>query len=335
MDAPATLVWMAPEPPDAEQSRALWSWARAHGVRLAPPRPGAAPALAVDARIADGVETMLERARDAIAAREGDGADGALSSAESMLRAHPELPQAAWLMAEVERARATRWRRVAPADAEAAEGAWLRAEALDGGRVAAVGEEGSTKHPAPVTIALELSPGDAQAWLDGKPVQGVTVATRTGAHALVVTSAGAPVWAEWIETRKDSSTFHVSAPSAPACSSDDVARAHLTREAFDAPHVRCAGWVAAAAGVGPGSVRVATCEADRCGPVSEWRAPAPWTWSPPAERSHGGPDWPAWATWTLVGTGSAIAAGVLIVASGALQSAPTETRFVSGGIKSK
>ena len=40
-----------------------------------------------------------------------------------------------------------------------------------------------------------------------------------------------------------------------------------------------------------------------------------------------------WATWGLVGTGVAIAAGVVILASGALRPVPAETHFVSGGIK--
>jgi hypothetical protein len=65
----------------------------------------------------------------------------------------------------------------------------------------------------------------------------------------------------------------------------------------------------------------------------EWNAAAPanWTWTPPPQHPGGG--WPTWATWGLVGAGAVIATGVVLVASGALQAAPTETRFVSGGIK--
>jgi hypothetical protein len=334
MDASATLVWMAPEAPDAAESRALASWSHAHGVRLAPPRHAVTPALPVDMRLADAVEPLLERARDAIAARDGDGADRALSSAESTLRAHPELPQASWLMAEVERARAVRWRRVPPTDSEVAEGAWLRAEALDGGRVPGVGEEGSARHPPPATIALDLSPEGAQPWLDGEPVRASAIATSAGPHALVVTWEGAPVWAAWIETLPGSSTLHVSAPGAPACSDGDVARAHMTPDTIDANHVRCDAWVAAMGGAQAGSVRVAACETNRCGSVFEWRAPLPWTESPTSE--HGSDRrWPAWATWTLLGTAAAIAAGVAVFAVVALQPGPAETRFVSGGIKAQ
>jgi hypothetical protein len=334
MDASATLVWMAPEAPDAAESRALSSWSHAHGVRLVPPPHAASPAIAVDTRLADGVEPLLEQARDAIAARDGDSADQALSSAESTLRAHPELPQASWLMAEVQRARAARWRRVPPIDTQVAEGAWLRAEALDGGRVPGVAEEGSARHPSPATVALDLTPDDAQAWLDGEPVRAGAIATHAGPHSLIVTSEGAPVWAAWIETLPGSSTLHVSAPSAPACSDDDVARARMTPDAIDASHVRCGAWVAAVGGAQKGGVRVAVCEANRCGSVLEWREPTPWTSSPMSEPGRD-PRWPAWATWSLLGTAAVIGAGAVIFATGVLQPAPTETRFVSGGIKTQ
>ena len=339
----ATLVWIAPEPPDPEQARALSSWSQTHGVKLEAPVRAPAPALAVDARVADAVEVLLDSARDAIAARERDGADRALSSAESMLRAHPELPQAAWLMAEVERARATQWRHVPPADAEAAEGAWLRAEAIDGGRVAGVGEVASARRPQPATVAITLSPEDSQLWLDGEPVPGRVISTGAGVHALVATWDGAPIWAAWVETPPGTSSVRVDAPAAPRCSVDDVGRARVTSETvgassgdrIDARHVGCGAWVAAIADTEPGSVRVATCETDRCGPALAWRAPRlsmPWTWSPPVERGNDGKRLP-WAAWSLVGVGVAIATGVVIVASGVLQPAPTETRFVSGGIK--
>jgi hypothetical protein len=332
MNVPVPLVWLAPEPPRADQSRALSSWAHAHGVTLEPPRREAVPALAIDARIAESVETWLERARDAVAAGDGDEADRVLSRAESGLWAHPELPQAAWLMAEVERARAARWRRVAPTDREAAADAWLRAEALDGGRVAGVGEEGLAKHPAPATVVVDLSPADAELWLDATAVRGAAIATHGGLHALVVTSSGVPVWAAWREISPGNSTVRVTAPGAPPCSAADLFRVRLTHDAIEAGRVQCNMWVAAVAGAQPGSVRATACEADHCGPLRVWFAPMPWTWSPPAERGRES-SWPTWATIGLAGAGAAIAAGVAVLAITALQPAPTETRFVNGGIK--
>ncbi len=335
-DAPATLVWIAPDPPDAAEARALASWARAHGVELTPPNDQRPAALAVDFAVADEVEDFLDRARDAIAARDRAAIDRATQGAEDLLRAHPELPQAAWLMAEVLRARSTRWRRVDPIDAEAAEREWARAEALDGGRMPGLGEVSAESHPADAQVALAL-PGDDEARLDGQSVPTTGIAsTHVGPHALVVTADGVPVWAGWIEARPGTSTLAVDAPAATPCSSADAARASLTGETLRAERVRCARWVAAARGPAPGALRIAMCEGARCGDLVVWRDVPPWAASPPvAPSSPAGHDrhWPSWATWVVAGAGVAVAAGVAVVASGALQAPPTETRFVSGGLK--
>lgn len=330
MDAPATLVWIAPEPADSAQSSTIESWARARGVVLAAPGEGKTPTLAVDPKVAGDVESLLDRARDAIGAREGDAADRAIDTADAMLRAHPELPQGAWLMAEVERARSTRLRRVPPVDDAAADRAWARAEGIDGGRVAGLGEQASSTHPAAATIAVDVSPPDARVWLDGAPVRGGAVDTHAGPHQLVATWNGAPVWAQWVDTPAGSSTVGIVAPVAPACSIDDVSRAAIRDGAVDAAGVRCPAWVAAAPGAD--GVLFATCEREHCGPLLAWHPGASIPWQPPPD--HRGNGWPGWATWGLVGLGGAVVAtAVAIVASGALKPAPTATQFVSGGVK--
>jgi hypothetical protein len=345
-DAPATLVWIAPDPPDSAESRAIASWARAHQVELRPPRDEPLPTLVVDAvegpAVAEQVEELLDRARDATAAREGPAIDRATQAAEDLLRAHPELPQAAWLMAEVERARSTRWRRVDPPDLEAAEREWIRAEALDGGRMAGLGETSAAAHPADAELTLALPDLDG-AQLDGEevPRTGV-VMTHAGPHALVVTAGGAPVWAGWLEVQAGRSTLSIDAPGAAPCSSPDVARATMEGDALRAERVRCARWVAIARDPAPGALRITPCEESRCGPVVVWRDVAPWT-GPARDSGRQGerPDasrgrhWPVWATWVLAGAGVAVAAGLAVAASGALQAAPTETRFVSGGLKNQ
>lgn len=332
-DAPATLVWLAPEPPDSAQSRALEGWARMHGVKLSIPADEKPPALVVDASQAEEVERLLNRARDSIAARDAEATDRALSLAESTLRAHPELPQSAWLMAEVERARSARFRRIAPLDSDAADRAWVRAEALDGGRAAGVGEQPASAHPADATIALSLDPPGATPWLDGRRSGGGAIGTHAGPHALIVTWDDTPVWAGWIETPAGSSELHVAVPSPPACSTGDVGRARAVGGAVEAGPVRCPSWVAALAGPRAGSVVVAMCEPGRCGPLLDWNAPASWTWTPPPETPKAG--WPTWATWGLVGAGAVIATGVVLVAAGAFKAGPNETRFVDNGIKTQ
>jgi hypothetical protein len=365
-DVPATLVWISPAPPDAAENKALSSWALAHGVTLVAPRDQRPAAIAVDLGVAEPVEELLDRARDAIAARDGEGVDRATSTADAWLRAHPELPAAAWLMAEVERARATRWRRIAPEDVEAAARSWARAEALDGGRIPGIGEIAGAEHAATATVSLEL-PGDDDARLDGRPLprdgaksdeaiaaRGTTrvVATRAGPHALVVTAGGAAVWAGWIEIGPRTSSVAIDAPTAVPCSTAEFARVSNASNAsnasatvgasaaVDARRVTCGAWLAVSAGKEPGTIRVARCGAGRCDPSAGWPETPAWAREPPPlvtpERgATAAQHWPVWATWALAGAGVALAAGVVVVASGGLQGPPTTTQFVTGGLKSQ
>jgi hypothetical protein len=349
-----TVLWLASAGDSPAETHALRSWSLAHGVELAPPRDEGPRGLAVDYHLAADVEALLDRAHDAIAARDADGTDSALSAAESALRAHPELPQAAWLMAEVERTRSTRWRRIAPVDAEAAERAWLRAEALDGGRTAGLAEEAAEGHAAAATVTVESVPDGAVAWLDGVSLTDVSgIPTLAGPHVLAVTlasprfrpgsgeagdlpSGGAPgevLLARWIDVPAGPSRVAVPVSGTMPCSSSDLARASLGGEGISAAGVRCEQWIAVTSSATPGAIRVARCGRGGCGPLLEWSPLPAWSWSPPPARPADG--WPSWATWGIVGAGAAIVAGAIVVASGALQPASTETRFVIGAFKSQ
>jgi hypothetical protein len=333
-----TVLWLASaQAPDLEagRTRALKSWSLAHGVEIAPPRDEAPRGLAVDYHLAADVEALLDRAHDAIAARDADATDSAVSAAESALRAHPELPQAAWLMAEVERTRSTRWRRIAPVDAEAAERAWLRAEALDGGRTTGLAEETAEGHAAAATMTIEAVPDGTIAWLDGVSVTDVSgIPTHAGPHVLAVALAplgsapGAVLWARWIDLPEGPSRVAVMVSGTTPCSSSDLARASLAGEAVSAEAVRCEQWIAVTAGSAPDAIRVARCGRGACGPLLEWTPSPAWSWSPPPARPAAG--WPSWATWAIVGAGAAVAAGAVVVT--ALQPGSTETHFVIGGI---
>jgi hypothetical protein len=187
------------------------------------------------------------------------------------------------------------------------------------------------------TLTLQPVPAGGATWLDGRAteLQGGILATHAGVHAIVITWDDAPIWAAWVEVPPGSSTMHVAMTGPAPCSSGDLSLGRVAGGRIDAERVRCGAWVAALPGPRPSSVVVATCEADRCGALLEWNAPASgnWTWTPPPQHPPG--SWPNWATWGLVGAGAVIATSVVLVASGALQSAPTETRFVSGGIKAQ
>jgi hypothetical protein len=329
MDTAATVVWLAPLPADGERTRALANWARTHGVSLVEPTVESPPRLpgdAADPKIAAEVDDFVDRARDAVSAGDADGADRALAAAEARLRAHPELPHAAWLMAEVERCRSMRWRRLPPVDSEAADRAWQRAEALDGGRLPGIGEQASAGAPPTATLDLgsSLAPRE-QAWLDGSPVRG-SVPTRAGLHALAVTWDGSPIWAAWVDVPAGASSVAMDVPPPPACSAADFGGVRVEGTSVAADRVRCRSWVAVTAAARSAAVRVSTCEGNRCGPLLDWQAPEPWTLVPPPEHRDRN-RWPAWATWGLVGAGAAVATGAVIILATALRPAPTETVF--------
>ncbi|MGH7296367.1 MAG: hypothetical protein ACRELB_15615, partial [Polyangiaceae bacterium] len=196
-----------------------------------------------------------------------------------------------------------------------------------------VGEALASTHAAGATIALSLEPPGAVPWLDGRRFGGSPIATRAGEHALVVTWDGAPVWAGWIETPAGSSALRIAVPASPPCSRGDLARAHALEGRIEAGEVRCGAWIAALHGERPDGVALASCRQDACGALVEWAAPAAWTWTPPVDHRPRG--WPTWATWGLVGASAAVVTGVVLVASGAFQAAPTQTHFVSGGLTSQ
>jgi hypothetical protein len=326
---PAPVVWLAPARGAADR-HALDEWALARGVRIVLPADGRAPAIDVDPSVAERVEDELERARDAVAAQETDGAERALARAEAILRAHPELPNAAWLMAEVHRLWSSRWHRLEPRDPARGDAAWRRAAALDGGRVAGVGETPASPeaavHPR---FVIEGAAEGATVLLDGAPL----VDRPAGEHVITVSAGGVVRYAAWLATA-DATELHVRVPGAPACSTGDLASAQ--RDADDgslvrAAAVRCPSWLAVAP-LGA-ALGVATCEGGTCGPLAEWRVGtlAP----PPADvRPEAAPHrWPGWATGAIFATGIVVVTGITLAATGAFDKSRTETRFVNGGLK--
>ncbi|AKV01055.1 hypothetical protein AKJ09_07718 [Labilithrix luteola] len=342
----ATVVWLAPGPPQADAARALAEWGRARGVRLTP--AGAedeAPtaSLHVDLSVGERVDKELDRAREAIAALDADTAERALARAEALLREHPELPHAPWVRAEVQRTWASRWLRVDPKDPAKAQAAWQDADALDGGRVAGIGELVGPKR-APTRVALRVggAPARAVVRVDGNEVaRSANLSLAPGDHQVIVANGNAPIFASWISVPAVSE-----APGAPpttidvrlgddrGCGRSAFARASLDHERVHAAGVRCEHWVAAAPGPRPDAIYVARCERETCGPLLEWRVESSARGTESQVSSSGGTThWPAWATWTLVGVGAAAATALTLVATGAFDSHPVEPRFVTGGVK--
>jgi len=317
------LVWVTAPVSRAARETAL-RWAAAHGVMATPGEDGPAPALPWDA--VDAAERDVAAAREAILGQDAGRAEQALARAEATLRAAPELPVAAWIMAEVHRAWAARFASVEPRDSERAARAWERAEALDGGRAPGVGEPGppvfagsGAREGYVVRARLLLDGPNAGATIavDGAPRDGSMVDVARGEHHVRVVRGEAVAFAGWLTFDRDGDVLRVAlAPPSP-CSRPDL-------EPPVAP--RCASWVRARAL--PDGVELARCAATICGaPV---RVPFTLAVSEPASERR----WPAWATWTLVGAGALGGAVAVLAAAGAFAGPPpAETRFIGGGVR--
>ncbi len=322
----APVVWLAPSRGAADR-HALDEWALARGVRIVTPAEGRAPELAVDLAIGDRVEDELERARDALSAHDAESTEQALARAGALLRTHPELPSAAWLMAEVHRLWSSRWHRLEPKDPARGDAAWRRGAALDGGRVAGVGEiAASDEPPAKARIVVVGAGDDATVLLDGAPLS----ERPAGEHVLTVTVGGTLRYAAWLSVA-DGAELRVRVTAAPACSTGDLESARLEGTLVRATGVACPSWLAVAP-LG-GALGIAMCEAGTCGPLAEWRIGAPAVPPATATEEPTSHRWPGWATGALFVTGILVTTGVSLAAAGAFDKSRTETRFVNGGLK--
>jgi hypothetical protein len=307
--------------------------------------------LRVDLTIADRVEKELGRAREAVAAADADAAERALARAETLLRDHPELPQAAWLRAEVHRSWAARWTRIEPRDEQRALTAWQDAEALDGGRAAGIGEPTFTPRPH-TTATLSLQGGGGRrlvARLNGVPLvpkelsKGVTtfaLDVPATEHQVVVTLDGEMVFASWIAIpdAPDPSpapviALHVGDDG--ACTLGSFANVAREGGGIRAAGVSCQRWLVASPAERPGAVLVARCESEGCGPFLEWRSDQGLGGGPTQPVPPHAGKWPAWATWTAVGVGAVAVTTIVLVATGVFEARASETRFVAGGVRTE
>ena len=319
------------EPPSEASRRAIEAWAEARGLVVTIPRPDAPAVIDVDLTRGDEIEKELANAHDALTRLDADAAERALARARSIARAHPELPHAAWLLAEVERGWAARWLRIEPIDKERAARAWQIAAALDGGRAPGIGEAAAAR-PADVGAAFEFrAEPDLRVTVDGVAIAPGPGKFAPGEHAVVAEQDGRVVWADWVSI---SSGADVAVPSfGPSpCTSAELARASGDRDRIDARRVTCERWVAAAA-VGASSVRVAVCERDGCGPFVTWQVRGGPLGPVLPPRKHVDKT-PLWIGVTAVSVVAVIAAtSIALVATGAFEPAPHETKFVGGGVK--
>ena len=317
MSQTAVLVWLSATSALPTFRADLDGYAESRLLRLEAPRENAASfrnaAYAPD--VVAEVEALLEEARSATASLEQSRALGALEHAETRIREHPELPQAAWLMAEELELRAD-IEAAAPEGASSAQALRERAAALEGTRVAPFSDHAASTELAP-PLALNLTreglePNDLLEW-DGVPHAGAFSAAPGEHHARVL-RGDRLLWAGWVAVTDQEARVHLPVPENPSCSPDDLGAAHISGgRAFASARTRCESYVLAAAHAG-GGIEAALCERNVCGKVVIFqRSPHVAAAASSSERT-----WPRWATYSLVAAGGVLATGVVLWRAGVL-----------------
>jgi hypothetical protein len=274
MSQTAVLVWLSAASALPTFRADLDAFAHSRLLRLEAPRENAAPfRIATSAYAPDAVaqiESSLEQARNAAASLEQSRALAALERAELVLREHPELPQSAWLMAEILEQLAE-LESTAPDGAQAADALRVRACALQGPRAAPFSDRETERELETLgtqQVSVEgLEPRDALEW-DGVRSEG-TLVSPPGEHHARVSRGKRLLWAGWTQLEAGETRVRLPVPETVACSADDVGAGYFAAgQAVPAAHARCQSYVLARAS--ESGIEAALCERERCGKVVSW-----------------------------------------------------------------
>ena len=326
MSQTAVLVWLSAASVLPTFRADVDAFAHSQLLRLEAPRENAAPfrvhasAYAPDA-VAQ-IEISLEEARKAAASLEQSRAHDELERAEQVLREHPELPQSAWLMAEILQ-QAALLENAAPDGFEIANALRKRAAALEGARAVPFSDpapEREAEMPPAQTVSIEgLEPGDALEW-DGTLSQS-TIMTSAGEHHARVARGGRLLWAGWLQLSAPESRLRLPVPETVACSLDDIGRSHFAQgRAIPAPHARCDSYVLSRAR--EGGIEAALCEREHCGPVVIWQH------AHGSARGESSSQKVIWPYVVAASAGALLITGIALWRTGALERAEPTTREI-------
>jgi hypothetical protein len=273
------------------------------------------------------IERLLERARTETTALAEDQAAQALDQAERLLRAHPELPQAAWLMAERHQLAALLAERTQTGSAGQLR---KRAAVLEPERAPAFGQDPGSVARSPsgeFQLALRgLGAHDAVEWNGAELAFPARV--EAGEHHLRVIRNGALAWAGWVSVSSAVPVLQIDVPSPVACS---LAELGATQQGGDRPlppaGVDCPAW--AALRFERGRFELSLCRRSECGP---WRAESDPVAPPRGPRVVGATGFPLWASIALAGAGAALLTSVTLWQTGAFdRDERKSTRWVYEG----
>jgi hypothetical protein len=331
--ATLTLVWLGAQKPEGRAQAALTAWAESKGAVLEEPRSTPPEDVEKAAALAAECDRAIDQARDQLNSADADAARQTLRQLEQTLRDHPELLQAAWLMAERYRLEAL----IAMRDPSKPGGSpheaamWdRRADTLEGARAAPFGSSPTTTSAPTDTVTVTLAIHGTrkyEAFWDGVSA-GERIASPAGEHHLLIRRDGRTAWSGWISVLA-SGPVDVWVPAAPPCSAEDLAEVSpdAGSEGVGSSSVRCEAWAVAEPGPTRGTLRMAICHGDKCEP-STTLAYETFAGGGAATETGKKSALPVWATWTIAGASVAAVATIVLWGTGAFDRANPGTRVV-------
>ncbi len=335
MSAALVVLWLGSAGTRESHEPDLESWASSRMVEIEEPTAagGLEPATHDDA-LALRVEALLSEARTATYSADPAASTAPLDDAEALLRAHPALPEAGFLMAETWRARAEA---VRPTDTATAVALEQRAATIDGLRAPSFAEtpavtkmsrpakarQGAGSGPgvtsstasSATTVALQgARPGD-EVEIDGTRV-GYPPTVARGTHHVRVLREGQVAWSGWVDAAESPTTLPIP-PPAP-CDETDLGTAVMTA---DRPQFRgevlCPHFVVARPATD--GIEVAICWKASCGAFLPWhrdwgeafQLPVHPPWPEPSRR--------AWIPWTAAAVTAIVGGGIILIETGAFE----------------
>jgi hypothetical protein len=326
MTQTATLLVLFSGLLNAHEQKSLAHFAKQRGLELIAPAPTpAAPYPRYRPDFVDDLEGRLDEARTLASSLDEERALVVLDGVERDLLRSPELPQAAFLLAERHRIAAGVARARPGGEARVAE-LLERARVLEGARAAAFGEPLEPLASAPPAVALHFADLDAR---DVPEVDGESGAqgrhARPGLHHVRVLRAGELVWAGFLEVAAgppaERQEVRLGVRRLAACSGEDLVdvdgRGASPRPT---PGVACPRWLAVRRAFG--RLEVADCSRAHCG-----------AFQPVPDASEARPVLPEWAKPVIAGAGTAGVVLGLLWATGAFspETPPGRTTFVYRG----
>ena len=327
MNRAVVVIWLGATSLRTIHEPDLASWADARQVTLEDVAPDAPlPGIGHDDALASKIEGLVA---EALSVGEPGEATSALSAAESLLRAHAELPESAWLMAEILRARVA-LRVLEGADAAAAE---RHASALEGLREAPYDpgarepkDAGGSRSDAgsfaadaeePLHFGAEGPLPTDDVYVDG--IRGPRATVPGGEHHYRVVRGDRLAWAGWVDI---AGAAQIRFPGTSPCSASDLGAVDDSSGRIILRHrVSCPEW-AAARTPGDDRIEVARCHGSSCGTFLPWKREWGATFELPVHRPWPEPKSNHWIFWAAASIAAAATTGIVLWQTGVFDREP-------------